>query len=145
MRSLNQVQLIGNLGQDPELRTTTNGIKVASLSVATSESFKKGTGWETKTEWHRVSAWSDIAERMARDLKKGDRVYVSGKLQTRKWNDQQGNERVMTEIVAREYIPIDKKSQSSSSTKDEAPRQQRAQAPKQQQPKYNQEDDDVPF
>jgi len=136
MRSLNQVQIIGNLGQDPDLKTIPSGNKVLSMSVATSESFKKGNEWETRTEWHRATAWGDLAERMHRDLKKGDRVYLSGKITTRSWDDPSGQKRYATEIVVREYIPIDKKSQSSSSTREPAEEQR---AP---QPTY---EDEVPF
>lgn len=104
--SLNKVQIIGKLGKDPEVRTFQNGGRVASLSVATSQSWKdKATGErKEKTEWHRVSITADglvgIAERY---LKKGDTVYIEGQLETRKYQDRDGSERYTTEIVLRHY------------------------------------------
>jgi single-strand DNA-binding protein len=100
--SLNKVMLIGNLGADPEIRTFGNGGKVANLRIATSEQWKdKNTGErKEKTEWHTVAIFSDglvgVAERY---LKKGSKVFIEGKLQTRKWQDQNGQDRYSTEIV----------------------------------------------
>lgn len=100
--SVNKVILIGNLGRDPEIRFTQEGLKVASFSVATGESWKdKATGEKRdKTEWHRVVVMnerlSDIAEKY---MKKGSKVYIEGQLQTRKWNDASGQERYTTEIL----------------------------------------------
>jgi single-strand DNA-binding protein len=104
--SLNKAELIGNLGKDPEIRTFQNGGRVAHLSVATSESWKDKKTGERKeqTEWHRVSIFNDglvtVAEKY---LKKGAKVYVQGKLETRKWTDKDGDERYSTEIVLRPY------------------------------------------
>lgn len=106
MASLNKVQLIGNLGADPEIRSFQNGGRVANLRIATSESWKdKATGErKEKTEWHTVALFSDglvgVAERY---LKKGSKVYVEGQLQTRKWQDKDGNDRYSTEIVLQGY------------------------------------------
>ncbi len=100
--SLNQVQLIGNLGKDPEVRSLQNGGKVAQFSLATSESWKdKNTGERReKTEWHRVVLWSEGLVRVAEQyLSKGSKVFIQGKLQTRKWEDQNGQERYTTEVV----------------------------------------------
>lgn len=106
MSSVNRAIIVGRLGQDPEVRTTENGTKVVTLSVATSEKWTDKSSGEKKekTEWHRVTVWGSrdndghagIAEKY---LKKGHQVYLSGKLQTRKWTDQQGVERYTTEIV----------------------------------------------
>ena len=100
--SLNKVMLIGNLGADPETRTFQNGGKVCNLRIATSETWKdKATGErKEKSEWHTVAIFGDglagVAERF---LKKGSKVYIEGKLQTRKWQDQQGDDRYSTEVV----------------------------------------------
>lgn len=99
--SLNQVTLIGHLGRDPECRTTSGGTKVANLSVATSEDWKdKSTGEKkSKTEWHRVVIWGELAGIADKYLRKGSKVYLSGKLQTRKWTDNAGVEKYSTEVV----------------------------------------------
>jgi len=99
--SVNKVILIGNLGRDPDVRTTQNGTKVANLSLATSDSWKdKNTGERReKTEWHRVVIFGNLADIAERYLKKGSKVYVSGSLQTRKWQDQSGQDKYTTEVV----------------------------------------------
>ncbi|MCR6632115.1 MAG: single-stranded DNA-binding protein [Magnetospirillum sp.] len=100
--SVNKVILVGNLGRDPEVRTSQDGSKIVNLSIATSETWKDRSSGERKekTEWHRVVIFNpnlaDVAERF---LKKGSSVYVEGALQTRKWTDQQGQERYSTEVV----------------------------------------------
>jgi len=100
MASLNKVMLIGNLGKDPEVRYTPSGVAVASFNLATSERFKNKSGeWEERTEWHRVTLWSKLAEIAGEYLAKGKTVYIEGRLQTRKWQDNSGNERYTTEIV----------------------------------------------
>ncbi|PID79096.1 single-stranded DNA-binding protein [bacterium DOLZORAL124_64_63] len=104
MAGVNKVIIIGNLGRDPEIKYTQSQIPVANFSVATSESWKdKATGeWQEKTEWHRIVAWRHLAERAEKYLRKGKQVYVEGKLETRKWQGQDGQDRYTTEIVARE-------------------------------------------
>lgn len=100
--SVNKVFLIGNLGRDPEIRTTQTGQRVANLSIATSENWKdKNTGERReKTEWHRVVVFSDgLVGVIEQYLKKGSKVFIEGSLQTRKWTDQQGQEKYTTEIV----------------------------------------------
>ncbi|MEP3423041.1 MAG: single-stranded DNA-binding protein [Erythrobacter sp.] len=100
--SLNKVMLIGNLGADPEIRSFQNGGRVANLRIATSENWKdKNTGERReKTEWHTVAIFSDgLVNVVERYLKKGSKVFVEGKLQTRKWQDQSGNDRYSTEVV----------------------------------------------
>ncbi|MEK6201726.1 MAG: single-stranded DNA-binding protein [Desulfobulbaceae bacterium] len=100
---LNKVMLIGNLGKDPEIRYTQSGTAVATFNVATTESWKDKDGQKQEsTEWHRVVAWQKLAETCGEYLHKGSKVYIEGKLQTRKWQDQNGNDKFTTEIVARE-------------------------------------------
>ena len=100
MASLNKVMLIGNLGKDPEVRYTPSGQAVATFNLATSERFKNKSGdWEDRTEWHRVTLWSRLAEIAGEHLHKGKTVYIEGRLQTRKWQDSSGNDRYTTEIV----------------------------------------------
>jgi len=97
---VNKVILIGNLGRDPEVRRLENGAVVAKFSVATNENYKDKSGeWQTLTEWHDVVVWRQLAERAEQQLKKGMTVYVEGKLSTRTWQDQDGNNRKTTEIV----------------------------------------------
>ncbi len=101
MASLNKVMLIGNLGKDPDVRTIPSGVKVANFPIATSESYtgKDGNRVE-KTEWHNIVMWRGLAEVAEKYLKKGNPVFIEGKLQTRSWDDQNGQKRYMTEIVA---------------------------------------------
>jgi len=100
---INKVILVGNLGQDPELKYTQAGTAVATLSVATGRTWKDRDGnKQEETEWHRVIVWAQTAEFCSNYLSKGNKVYVEGRLQTRKWQDQNGNDRYTTEIVANE-------------------------------------------
>ncbi len=100
--SVNKVILVGNLGADPEVRYTANGDAICTLSIATSEIRKDKQSGEKKTitEWHRVVMFGDLAEICNKWLKKGSQIYIEGKLRTRKWQDQQGNDRYTTEILA---------------------------------------------
>jgi single-strand DNA-binding protein len=102
MASVNKVILIGNLGRDPELRYTPGGQPVANFSIATSESWNKkdGSGREERTEWHRIVAWGRTAELCAQYLSKGRTVYIEGRLQTREWENKEGQKQRTTEIVA---------------------------------------------
>jgi len=104
MKGINRAIIIGNLGKDPELRHTGSGLAIASITVATTESWKDGQTGEQKerTEWHRVSAFGRLAEIMGKYLKKGSQVYIEGKIQTRKWQDKDGQDRYTTEIIADE-------------------------------------------
>lgn len=99
---INKAIIVGNLGNDPEMRYTQDGSAIANLSVATKESWKKDGQKQEKTEWHRVVAFKRLAEIMGEYLKKGSQVYIEGKLQTRKWQDKDGNDKYTTEIVANE-------------------------------------------
>ena len=103
MRGVNKAIIVGTLGQDPDLRYTSDGTAVANLSLATNESWKDASGTiQERTEWHRVTLWKRLAEIAGEYLTKGSQVYIEGKLQTRKWQDNNGNDRYTTEIVARE-------------------------------------------
>ncbi|MBK6734833.1 MAG: single-stranded DNA-binding protein [bacterium] len=106
MAGVNKVIIVGNLGRDPEIKYTQSNVPVANFSVATTESWKdKNSGeWQEKTEWHRVVAWRHLAERAERYLKKGKQVYVEGRLETRKWTGQDGQERYTTEIIANQVM-----------------------------------------
>ena len=104
--SLNKVMLIGNLGQDPEFRSFSNGGEVCNLRIATSENWRDKQSGERreKTEWHSVAIFNENLVRVARDyLKKGAKIYVEGQLQTRKWQDQSGNDRYSTEVVLQRF------------------------------------------
>lgn len=103
-RGVNKVTLIGNLGADPEVRYTANGSAVANIRLATAESWrdKESGEQQERTEWHRVVFFSRLAEIVGEYLKKGSQVYIEGRLQTRKWQDRDGNDRYTTEIVANE-------------------------------------------
>ena len=107
---INKVILVGNLGQDPEVKYTAGGAAVTTLSIATSDSWKdKETGEDQeRTEWHRVVLWRRLAEIAGEYLKKGSKVYIEGQLQTRKW-EQEGQTRYTTEIVARDLQFLDSK------------------------------------
>lgn len=107
---LNKVMIIGRLGRDPELRYTQSGAPVCSLNVATDESYLDRDGNKVdRTEWHRVQVWQKAAENCANFLAKGSLVYVEGSLQTRKWQDQQGQDRYTTEIKAQRVQFLDRK------------------------------------
>ena len=103
-RGINKVILVGNLGNDPEVRYANNGSAIANISVATTDSWKdKNTGeQQERTEWHRVVMFNRLGEIAGEYLKKGSQVYIEGRLQTRKWQDQSGQDRYTTEIVANE-------------------------------------------
>lgn len=103
-RGVNKVIIVGNLGNDPETKYMPSGSAVTNLSVATNESWKdKQTGEQKdRTEWHRVAMFGRLAEIAAEYLRKGSQVYIEGKLRTRKWQDQQGNDRYSTEVIADE-------------------------------------------
>ena len=103
MASLNKAILIGNLGRDPEVRYMPNGDAVANFSIATSESFKDRNGdKQEKTEWHNIVCYGKLGEIAGQYLKKGRPVYIEGRIQTRKWQDKNGQERYTTEIIANE-------------------------------------------
>lgn len=110
---LNKIMIIGNLGNDPELRYTQSGTPVASFRVATTEKWKdKGGQMQEQTEWHSCNAWSKLAEICGNYLKKGSKVYIEGSVHTRKWQDQEGKDRYSTEVKVREMKMLDGKKDS---------------------------------
>lgn len=171
-RGINKVILVGNLGQDPEVRYTANGGAVANLTIATSESWtdKQSGQKNEKTEWHRVVMFNRLGEIAGEYLKKGSQVYIEGKLQTRKWQDKAGQDRYTTEVVASEMQMLGGRAggsadfgQDSGGYGQSAPAQQGA-APQRQSPSQRQSppsqqsapqpqggsnfddfDDDIPF
>ncbi len=116
---INKVILIGNLGRDPEVKTLESGTKMARFSVATNESYKDKSGeWQTLTEWHNIVLWRSLAERAERELKKGNMVYIDGKLTTRKWSDKDGQDRYSTEVVANTYRLLERRDSNIRSEDD---------------------------
>ena len=117
---INKVILVGNLGQDPEIKHTAGGAAVTTLSIATSDSWKdKDSGMEQeRTEWHRVVLWRRLAEIAGEYLKKGSKVYIEGQLQTRKW-EKEGQTRYTTEIIARDMQFLDSKGSASPSDQED--------------------------
>jgi single-strand DNA-binding protein len=144
-RGINKVIIVGNLGQDPEIKNLPSGGAVTNISVATTESWKdKQTGQkQDRTEWHRVVFFNRLAEIAGEYLRKGSQVYIEGKLQTRKWQDQNGQDRYTTEIVANEMQMLGGRAETGesgyvSSPKSKEPTMQAA-------PPANNFDDDIPF
>lgn len=116
MSSINKVIIIGNLGKDPEMRYTQDGKAIANLTVATSDVWKdKQTGEKKeKTEWHRVTFFDKLAEIAGKYLKKGSKIYLEGKLQTRKWQDKDGQDRYTTEILGNEMKMLSPKGEGET-------------------------------
>ncbi len=132
MAGVNKVIIVGNLGQDPEVRFMPNGNAACNFTVATSESWKdKQTGEQkSKTEWHKISMFDKLAEVAGEYLKKGSKVYIEGQLQTRKWTNQQGQDQYTTEIVVKGFNGT----MQMLDSKQQAPQQQQQAAPQQQAP-----------
>ena len=113
--AINKVILIGNLGQDPETRYTGNGTPVCNMRLATTERYKDANGeMVERTEWHSIVAWSRLAEICGEYLRKGSKVYFEGQLQTRSWEDRDGNTRYTTEVRAREMLMLDSRGEGGS-------------------------------
>jgi len=154
-RGVNKAIIVGTLGKDPEVRYTAGGSAIVNVSVATNESWKdKNTGENVeKTEWHRIVIFGKLAEIAAQYLKKGQQVYFEGKIQTRKWQDQGGQDRYSTEIVANEMQMLGGRPDSSGGTtsfnKPQQQQQQAAPAPAQSSqfdaPPADDGFDDIPF
>ena len=139
MAGVNKVILVGRLGKDPEVRYTPNGVAIANFSIATSEEWKdKDTGEkQERTEWHRIVAWRRLGEICGEYLHKGSQIYIEGRLQTREWEDRDGNKRYTTEIVAQNMQMLGKPS-----------REGRAESPEESYPTEEPisiPDDDIPF
>ena len=122
MAGINKVILVGNLGRDPEMRYTQNGVAVCSFSLATSETYRDRTSGEkvTQTEWHNIILWRGLAETAEKYLRKGSSVYIDGKIRTRKWEDQQGQTRYTTEIIADTMQMLDRRDSSVAPSQDAA-------------------------
>ena len=134
MAGVNKAILLGRLGADPEIRYTSNGTAVANFRIATSERWNNQNGEkEERTEWHRIVAWSKLAETCGEYLHAGSKVYIEGKLQTRKWQDQNGNDKFTTEIVAREMKVLSPRTGDSQ------------QSDNSYEPPPNNDKDDIPF
>lgn len=155
-QGINKVILIGNLGQDPEVKYMPSGDAVANISIATSESWKdKNTGEKKeKTEWHRVAIFGKTAEIAGEYLRKGSKVYIEGQLQTRKWQDQNGQDRYTTEVVIRPFNGSMQMlggkgeqgaNQNHSPQQQPAPRPQNQQEPQQQYSDMPDFDESIPF
>ena len=149
--TVNKVILIGRLGQDPELKYTASGTAVLNLSIATNTSYKDKDGnYVDTTEWNRVVIWRKTAEAIANMAKKGSRVYVEGKLQTRSWDDQNGNKRYTTEVQADQVQMLEGGSTGGSSSSGSSNSDRRSQQegpppePDVPEPQENMEDD-LPF
>lgn len=153
-RSVNKVTLIGNLGNDPEMKALPSGSQVANLSIATTDSWRdKSSGeMQERTEWHRVVCFDRLAEICGQYLKKGSRIYMEGSLRTRSW-EQEGQKRYSTEIVGREMMMLDGRGDSDMSSQNPSPRPQNTAVaqPQPQPPPVSQPmpdpniDDEIPF
>lgn len=119
MSGVNKVILLGNLGKDPEVRYLDNGVAVANFSLATTENYKNKQGERvSQTEWHNVVFWRGLAEVAEKYLKKGDSIYLEGKIRTRKWEDKEGNTRYSTEVLADNMTMLGKKNSQVSDSQE---------------------------
>lgn len=105
---INKVELMGNVTKDPELRYTAGGTAVCSISLATNRSYKQGEEWKTQTEFHNIVLWAKLAESANERLVKGTKILITGRLETQKWEDKNGNTKYRTQIVADDMILIDR-------------------------------------
>jgi single-strand DNA-binding protein len=144
MSGVNKAILIGNLGSDPTVRFTPSGQAVANFNIATTERFTdRNKERQERTEWHRIVAWGRLAEIAQQYLKKGERVYIEGRLQTRQWEDQQGAKRSTTEIVAQNMMMLGRG--GGGAPNDVAPSQDFAPEPETASQASGGDDDDLPF
>ena len=146
-RGINKAIILGNLGNDPETRYMPNGNAVTNISVATSESWKdKQSGqMQERTEWHRVAFFNRLAEVAGEYLRKGSKVYVEGSLRTRKWQDQDGNDRYSTEIVANELQMLDSRGEQGGGDYGGSDQPSGQAQSHEQQPPSDFENEDIPF
>lgn len=146
-RGVNRVIIVGNVGQDPEIKSLPSGAAVANISVATSESWKdKNTGEkQERTEWHRVVFFGKLAEIVGEYVKKGSQIYIEGKLQTRKWQAQDGTDRYTTEINASEMQLLGGRGDGQQQQQSHAPAQQQTQPQHNAPAGFSGLDDDIPF
>jgi len=151
MRGVNKVILVGNLGADPETRYSSTGTAVTNFRIATSENWtNKEGGKETRTEWHRIVSFGKLAEICAEYLNKGKQVYVEGRLQSRSWEDKEGNKRWTTEVVANNIVMLGSAAAEGGSLAKGAPLdrdQDRGTGgePDEGPPEPTQQEDDIPF
>ena len=148
MSGLNKVMLIGRLGRDPEIRYSSNSTPICNFSLATSERVRKGDNFEEKTEWHRIVVFGNQAENASKFLKKGSLVFVDGKIQSRTYQDKDGNERSVFEIIANSLNFLDPKDNmggQSERTYQQNPKEGEAQPQAGNAPKFDNEDDELPF
>ena len=150
MASVNKVILIGNLGRDPEVRYLPDGGAITNVSIATTESWKDKNGEkQEKTEWHRVAFFGKLAEIAGEYLKKGSQVYVEGRLQTRKWQDKDGNDKYTTEIVADRMQMLGSRQgggeRDMGGERESAPRAAKPAGAKPAGSKFDDFEDDIPF
>ncbi|MBX6362590.1 MAG: single-stranded DNA-binding protein [Gemmatimonadetes bacterium] len=144
-RSLNKVMLIGNVGNEPEVRSTPGGNKVAKLSLATNRTFTDRTGQQQeKTEWHRLTFWSKLADLVEQYVHKGDRLYVEGRLEYSQTEDEKGNVRYWTDIVVQDMVMLGG-DRSGGGSLDAAAPARRGSRPAPAPAPYEDEDDDLPF
>lgn len=122
-KSVNKVILLGNLGKDPEIRSFENGTSKASFTLATTDSYQNKTTGETinQTEWHNVVAWRGLADIISKYVKKGDKIYVEGKLKSRSWNDQEGVTKYITEIEADNIVMMSRNNDQNSASNPATP------------------------
>ena len=113
-KDLNKVMIIGRMGRDPEIKYTQSGTAVSSFTLASTYSVKRNDKWEDETEWIRCVAWRRLAEVIGEYLQKGSRVYVEGRLQTRSWEDNDGNKRYVTEVIVNDLIMLDSREKENS-------------------------------
>ncbi|MDA8201281.1 MAG: single-stranded DNA-binding protein [Chloroflexi bacterium] len=145
--SLNKCMIIGNLGRDPEMRYTPNGQAVTQFTVAVNRNYKGQSGdWQEETEWFRVVAWGPLAERTAEYLRKGRKVYVEGRLQTRQWEDREGQKRYTTELIAQTVTALDSRPRDETDASEAVARPARHEAAPSGEPADAYTDlDDLPF
>lgn len=142
-RSLNKVMLIGNVGAEPEVRSTPSGTRVAKVSLATNRSFSDRSGQQQeKTEWHRLTFWDRLAELVEQYVHKGDRLYIEGRIEYSQTEDEKGNVRYWTDIVVREMVMLGQGGPGGGMDESPAPRRRSAPAAS---PSPFEEDDDLPF
>lgn len=140
--SLNKCMIIGNLGRDPEMRYTPSGSAVTQMSVATNRNYQDKNGdWQSEAEWFRVVIWGDQAERAAEHLRKGHKVYVEGRMQTRQWEDKAGEKRYTTELIANRFTSLERREKDDDSWPTEDPGGNKAAAPTSSASDF----DDLPF
>jgi single-strand DNA-binding protein len=152
-KSVNKVILVGNLGKDPEIKYTPNGVPVAKFSLATNERYKDKAGeWHDRTEWHNIVVWQRLAEIVGEYVKKGSKIYIEGRLQTSSWEDKQsGEKKYRTEIIANDLVLLggrgesDGESRASRSASAAGSAEQHA--PHAEEPAHSAEitDEDIPF